>query len=145
MNSSDLFSIKIIFDKSHLFFPEIIHWALFSMLAIILATQTMPYWKAVQNGEKKLPFTGQPFDSFRFFGTLFLTIIYFLLMPEVGSTFPNTGYGFWFVSIPYMFFISLLYVHKRDKKHLTTLSLNALIAPSIAWYVLSQVFAITLP
>jgi hypothetical protein len=63
----------------------------------------------------------------------------------VGRIFPNTGLGFLFVSIPFIFVLSLLYAHRVDRRKLVAISLNALIAPGVAWYVLAKLFNISLP
>lgn len=78
-------------------------------------------------------------------GTLVLTVAYFLLMDYVGAFFPNMGFGFLFVSIPFIFCLSMLYVHDLDRKKLIAIVLNAIIAPSVAWLLLAKLFNITLP
>lgn len=145
MDFSNLFSVSIPFEQSHLFFPRIIHWLLAMMLLMIVVFQGVPYLRAVREGRKTLPFVGQPFDKIRFFGTIVLTVIYFLAMPAFGDLFPNTGYGFLFVSMPYMLVLSWLYLHDRDRRHLIAALANAVLSPIIAWYLLAQVFNISLP
>jgi hypothetical protein len=115
------------------------------MLLLILLFNGIPYWKAVRSGTKSLPFTRGPFDKWRFFGTLVLTIAYFLSMQYVGEIFPNTGLGFLFVSMPYMLLLSWLFLHVRDKKHLLIVTVNSIVGPLVVWYVLAQLFGITLP
>jgi hypothetical protein len=145
MSIWDLFKVKIVFEQSHLFFPRIIHWLLLIMFLTIVVFQGIPYLREVRAGRKQLPFVGAPFDHLRFFGTIILTLAYFLLMPEVGDYFPNTGLGFLLMSIPYILALSLLYLHQRDPRHLLMAVLNAVVAPTIAWYVLARLFNITLP
>jgi len=145
MSISELFAVSIEFDQSHLFFPRIIHWLLAIMLVLIVLTQGLPYLREVHSGRRTLPFAGGPFDGLRFFGTLALTVGYFIAMQTVGERYPNAGYGFLFTSIPYMFALSALYLHERDVRHLSMAALNALLAPIIAWYVLAEIFYITLP
>ena len=41
--------------------------------------------------------------------------------------------------------MSVLYLQQRDKRHLLIAGLNALIAPSVVWYLLSELFNISLP
>ncbi|MEZ5448412.1 MAG: tripartite tricarboxylate transporter TctB family protein [Thiolinea sp.] len=142
---SDLFDIQIVFEQSHLFFPRIINGLLLIMGALVLVFQGLPYWRAVKTGRKSLPFADTPFDGLRFFGTLLLSIAYFLLMPQVGDHYPNTGLGFLLVSMPYMFLLSVLFLHRRDARHLLYSLLNAVLAPLLAWYVLAELFGITLP
>ncbi|MCP5298262.1 MAG: tripartite tricarboxylate transporter TctB family protein [Chromatiaceae bacterium] len=145
MNLSELFEVRIVFEQSHLFFPRIIHWLLLFMLVLIAVFQGIPYYRAVRAGRKTLPFTSGPFDATRFFGTLILTVAYFVAMPYVGDLFPNTGLGFLLMSIPYMFVLSWLYLHERDRSHLLRIGINSIVAPVIAWYVLARLFNITLP
>jgi hypothetical protein len=145
MGISELFAVSIDFDQSHLFFPRIIHWLLLIMLVTIVLTRGIPYLRAVRSGTRSLPFTDGPFDGPRFFGTIVLTMVYFIAMQYVGEQFPNTGYGFLFMSIPYMFALSVLYLHERDFRHLSMAAINALLAPIIAWYILAEIFYITLP
>ena len=145
MKFSDLMAVSIDFDQSHLFFPRIIHWVLLILLILIVVFSGRSYVRDVRSGKKSLPFSEGGFDSLRFFGTIILTILYFISMEYVGRFFPNTGLGFLIMSIPYMFLLSLLFVHHRDRRHLVMITLNSGIAPVIAWYVLAQLFGITLP
>ena len=145
MALSELFTVSIAFEQSHLFFPRIIHWLLLIMLVLILLVQGLPYLREVRAGNRSLPFTTGHFDRLRFFGTIVLTIVYFLAMQYVGEFYPNTGFGFLFMSIPYMFALSWLYLHQHDRRHLLLIAINAVVAPLVAWYVLAQLFAITLP
>ena len=145
MEFSEIFRVSIDFDQSHLFFPRIIHWLLLLMLVMIVVLQGVPYLREVRAGRKQLPFAGGEFDFLRFFGTLALTVAYFLLMERVGEFFPNTGLGFLLMSIPYMMLLSWLYLHQRDGRRLLLTAINAVIAPVVAWYVLAKLFFITLP
>ena len=145
MDISRLFQVKIVFAQSHLFFPHIINWLLLIMLIVIFVIQGMPYLREVRAGRKQLPFSGGHFDYVRFFGTIVLTIAYFLLLDPVGEFFPNMGLGFLLMSIPYMMLLSLLYLYQRDRRHIILVVVNAVLAPTIAWYVLGQLFDITLP
>lgn len=142
---SDLLSISIDFGTSHLFFPRIIHWIMAVLFAIILATKLVPFMAAVKRGERTLPIVGEPMDGLRFFGTLALLVVYFYLMAVVGDMFPYTGYGFLFVSIPFVFLMSLMYLHEWTKKAVVIVLINAIIAPSLVWFILAKLFNITLP
>lgn len=145
MGISDIFTVSIVFEQSHLFFPRIIQWLLLIQLLLIAVFVGRPFLREVSAGTKSLPFTAGHFDRLRFFGTIVLTILYFVSMQYVGEFFPNTGLGFLIMSIPYMFLLSLLYLHHRDRRHLVVITINAVVAPVIAWYVLARLFAITLP
>ncbi|PMR71500.1 tripartite tricarboxylate transporter [Halomonas heilongjiangensis] len=142
---SNLLSISIDFGTSHLFFPTIIHWIMAVLFAIILATKLVPFMAAVKRGERALPIVGEPMDGLRFFGTLALLVVYFYLMAVVGDMFPYTGYGFLFVSIPFVFLMSMMYLHEWTKKAVVIVLINAITAPSLAWFILAKLFNITLP
>ncbi|MFQ3788583.1 tripartite tricarboxylate transporter TctB family protein [Halomonas sp. A29] len=142
---SNLLSVSIDFETSHLFFPMIIHWIMAVLFAIILATKVAPFLAAVKRGERTLPIVGESMDGLRFFGTLTLIVAYFYLMDVVGDMFPYTGYGFLFTSIPFVILMSLMYLHEWTKKTIAIVLINAIIAPSLVWFVLAKLFNITLP
>ena len=142
---SSLFKVTIDFDQSHLFFPKLVTWFLLLQLVVILLVYGIPYIRDVRSGKRASPFSGVKYDFLRFFGTIVLTIIYFLSMDYVGEYFPNTGLGFLFTSVVFIFVLSLLYVHGLNRHKWLVLSLNALIAPSVAWFVLARLFNISLP
>lgn len=142
---SGLFSVSIDFGTSHLFFPTIIHWILGGLFALILLTKVAPFMAAVKRGERSLPIIGESRDNLRLFGTFALIVAYFYLMAVVGDLFPYTGYGFLFVSMAFVLLMSLLYLHKWTKKALIIVVINAVVAPTLAWFVLAKLFTITLP
>lgn len=142
---SSLLSVSIDFETSHLYFPTIISWIMAGLFAVILVTKVAPFLVAVKRGERTLPIVGEPMDGWRFFGTLALIVAYFYLMAVVGNLFPYTGYGFLFVSMAFVFLMSLMYMHEWTKKALTIVVVNAIVAPSLAWFVLAKLFNITLP
>lgn len=142
---SSLLSVSIDFETSHLFFPTIIHWIMAGLFALILVTKVVPFVAAVKRGERTLPIVGEAMDGFRFFGTLVLIVAYFYLMAVVGNLFPYTGYGFLFVSMAFVLLMSLMYMHEWTKKAVVIVSINAIVAPSLAWFILAKLFTITLP
>jgi hypothetical protein len=142
---SSLLKVKINFAESHTFFPTIVFWVLLFLLLLIFLFNGIPYLRGLRSGKRKLGFSLVRVDKLRFVGTLVLTIAYFLLMDYVGAFFPNQGLGFLFVTIPFIFLLSLLYMHEVGRKKILAISLNALIAPALAWYVLAQLFNISLP
>lgn len=142
---SSFFAVAIDFDKSHMFFPTIIMYVLLMLLLLIILLYGIPFIRSVLKGKKKIAFSAEQFDKLRFFGTILLTIGYFLSMEYVGRLFPNMGYGFLLMSMPFMLLLSLLYVHNLNLKKFIVIGVNALAAPSIAWYVLANMFNITLP
>ncbi|MBP5979244.1 MAG: tripartite tricarboxylate transporter TctB family protein [Halomonas sp.] len=143
--ASDLLSVSIDFETSHLYFPNLVHWILGILFAVILVTRMVPFMAAVKRGERTLPIIGESRDSRRFLGTFALIIAYFYLMDVVGNLFPYTGYGFLFVSMAFVLFMSLLYLHEWTKKTLIIVAVNAVVAPTLVWFVLAKLFTITLP
>ncbi|MBZ5487322.1 tripartite tricarboxylate transporter TctB family protein [Halomonas aquamarina] len=143
--ASDLLSVSIDFETSHLYFPTLVHWILGILFAVILLTRVVPFMAAVRRGERTLPIIGESRDNKRFFGTFALIIAYFYLMDVVGNLFPYTGYGFLFVSMAFVLLMSLLYLHKWTRKTLVIVAVNAVVAPALVWFVLAKLFTITLP
>ncbi|MGQ7260741.1 tripartite tricarboxylate transporter TctB family protein [Vreelandella sp. V005] len=142
---SSLLSVSIDFETSHLFFPKIISWLLVILFIAVLVTKTVPFLAAVKRGERTLPIFGESMDGLRFFGTLALLVAYFYLMAVVGNMFPYTGYGFLFVSMGFVLLMALMYMHEWTKKALVTAVITAIVAPSLAWFILAKLFQITLP
>lgn len=139
------FSVAIDFERSHLFFPNIIHWVLVILALMIVLVHGREIVRHVQGWSESYREHGLDYDRLRLFGTLGLVIAYFLLMEWVGQFFPNTGMGFLLVSMPFMALLSLLYVHDLNRGKLLAILACAIIAPLSAWYVLAQLFFITLP
>ncbi len=142
---STLFAVNINFADSHTFFPTIVLWVLLFLLVLIFLTNGIPYLRELRRGKRRLGFNLSQLDKLRLVGTLVLTVAYFLLMDYVGAFFPNQGFGFLFVTIPFIFLLSLLYAHGVGRRKILAISLNAMIAPSVAWYLLAQLFNISLP
>ncbi|WP_110601284.1 MULTISPECIES: tripartite tricarboxylate transporter TctB family protein [Salinicola] len=140
-----LLDVTIDFDQSHLFFPRIVTWILVVLLAIILITRYRRLVPGLKHAGRVLAGREGDFDHRRFFGTLALTTAYFYLMGVLSDVFPNTGYSFLIMSVLFVFLLSLLYVDRPTRRLWVILVLNALIAPTLAWYVLAQLFRITLP
>ncbi len=142
---SSIFQVTIDFATSHMFFPMLVIYFLLFLLALIFLIYGIPKIKKIMSGEQKIEFDTKKMDKLRFFGTIVLTVVYFMMMNYVGQFFPNTGLGFLFVSIPFIFLLSLLYSHEMTKHKFILMVLNAVLAPGIAWYVLAQLFNISLP
>ncbi|WP_251976304.1 tripartite tricarboxylate transporter TctB family protein [Salinicola avicenniae] len=140
-----LLDVSIDFDQSHLFFPRIVTWVLVILLGLILVTRYRRVMPGIQRAGRVLAGREGHFDHKRFFGTLILTTLYFYLMGVLSDVFPNTGYSFLIMSVVFVLSLSLLYLDRFTPRLLTIVILNALIAPTLAWYVLSQLFRITLP
>jgi len=137
--------VKVNFSQSQLLFPHIISTILVLLLLVILAVYGIPFLRTIRRGERTWLGSVKGLDKLRFFGTIVLTIVYFLSMDYVGDFFPNMGYGFLFMSMPFIFLLSLLCVHGLTRRKFVALSLNALVAPAVAWFILAQLFNITLP
>lgn len=142
---SSLFEVSIDFDKSHLFFPTLISILIGVMLVWITVVNRHRLMAKFRGEQGGFSFWEEGADKFRLIATLVLVVAYFYLMDVVGQQFPNTGKGFLFTSIPFMFLLSIVYVHGITRRVLTIITLNSLIAPFAAWYLLGQVFGITLP
>jgi len=142
---NSLFSIKINFAESHTFFPTIVTCVLFLLLLVIVLVHGIPFIRKLRQGGGKISIWAENFDKLRFWGTMLFTIFYFLSMDYVGALFPNMGFGFLIMSMPFMLALSLLYVHNFNRKKIVVIALNSIIAPSIAWYVLGNLFNISLP
>ncbi|MDH4572002.1 tripartite tricarboxylate transporter TctB family protein [Salinicola acroporae] len=140
-----LFDVTIDFDQSHLFFPRIVTWILVILLGLILVTRYRLLVPGLKHAGRVLAGREGEFDRKRFFGTLVLTTLYFYMMGVLSDVFPNTGYSFLICSIVFVFSLSMLYVGQLSRRLVVIIVLNALIAPAIAWYVLAQLFRITLP
>lgn len=152
-----LLDVKIDFEQSHLFFPQIIHWILLILAGMILIRYVPACYNRYKQANRALETKGKAddptstktpkgsIDWLRLGGTLVLTVVYFTLMDSVGTFFPNMGLGFLLMSIPFMFLLSLLYVHNASRRQLITITLSSLISPTVAWYLLAQVFNISLP
>ncbi len=142
---SQLLSVSVDFETSHLLFPTIIHWVMAGLFLMILVTKVTPFLAAVRRGEKTLPIVGESMDIPRFVGTLVLIVAYFYLMSVVGNLFPYTGYGFLIVSMAFVPLMSFLYMHEWTRKSVIIVLVNAIVAPSLVWFVLAKLFQITLP
>lgn len=137
----DLMKVSISFEKSHLIFPTLIGVILLLLgLAILVTHRT-----ELLNSGAMWSRTFGDMDKPRFFGTLILTVIYFLLMVPVGDLWPNTGLGFLICSIPFVAAISILYMHERDARSLIPVLIVAIAAPTLVWWLFTYVFALTLP
>lgn len=133
--------VSIDFETSHLVFPILIACVLALLgLAIVIRDRARiagagAYWRGILGG----------MDRGRFFGTLGLTLVYFLLMVPVGRIWPNTGMGFLLCSIPYVLLTGLLFMHDRSLRAMLPVIVMALVAPVLAWWLFTYPFFMTLP
>lgn len=137
----DLTRVTVDFDRSHLIFPTLIGAVLLVLgLAILVSNRREiagagPYWRGIL-GRMDMP---------RFLGTVALTILYFSLMVPVGDVWPNTGLGFLLCSIPYVFLTGLLFCHHRGLRDVLPVALGAIVAPTLVWWLFTDLFYLTLP
>ncbi|SDX85854.1 Tripartite tricarboxylate transporter TctB family protein [Aidingimonas halophila] len=140
-----MFEITIPFDQSHLFFPRIITWLLGGLFVLVLMKYARPIMSKYRSGGMTELLDLEEFHKFKFFGTIVLVALYFIMMDVVGSWFPNMGFGFLFVSMPFIFLMGMMYVHEITKATVTKIVIVSLVSPLLAWFVLARLFDITLP
>ena len=141
MEFSSLTKVKINFATSHLVFPHIMLGLVAILLVLVLITRRQKILAAISDG----PYWPMGIDHVRFFGTIIFTVVYFTAMPIVGDIFPNTGMGFYLMSIPYIVATGVLYLRERSRRKLLYVGLNAIITPTFVWFTLSTFFNVTLP
>ncbi|BCH21591.1 tripartite tricarboxylate transporter TctB family protein [Mesorhizobium sp. L-8-3] len=138
---SDLTKMTIDFQSSHLVFPTLIGAVLLALGLAILVTR----WRTIAGAGQFWSQTLSEMDKPRFLGTIVLTLVYFLLMVPVGDLWPNTGMGFLLCSIPFVALSGLLYLRERTNTSVTVLTVVAVAAPVLVWWVFAHVFFLTLP
>lgn len=141
MNLKSFFEVSIDFDTSHVIFPIIVA----SILAVLLIMIIISNHKAMLHGLAASRGWTERVDNARLFGTIILVAIYFWSMEQVGLLFPNQGLGFLFSTIVFVFVVSLLYMHERPSRKIIIAALNAIITPLCVWFILSNLFNISLP
>ncbi|WP_422072088.1 tripartite tricarboxylate transporter TctB family protein [Tranquillimonas rosea] len=136
-----LTEVTIAFETSHLVFPSLIAGVLAILgLAILIRERRSiaasgGYWRE----------TFAKMDKLRFLGTMALTVLYFSLMVPVGNVWPNTGLGFLICSIPYVFLSGLIFLHDRGLRAVAPVAITALVAPTLVWWLFTDLFFLTLP
>lgn len=138
---ADLFQVTIDFETSHMIFPRLIGGLLLVLGACIAVTNR----RAILGAGGAWARTLGEMDKFRFFGTVALTIVYFLLMVPIGDIWPNTGLGFLICSIPFVALTGLLFMHERTAGNIIPILIVAAIVPTLVWWLFTYVFALTLP
>lgn len=137
----DLTRVTIDFETSHLVFPTIIGIVLAILGVAILVTHRHEmagagvYWRR----------TFGRMDKVRFLGTIALTILYFSMMVPVGNVWPNTGLGFLICSIPFVLLTGLLFLHERGMRQVLPVLVTAVVAPTLVWWLFTDLFFLTLP
>jgi hypothetical protein len=115
------------------------------LAGILFLVYGIRFIRDVASGKRKPSFFVENYDKFRLYGTVVLTIVYFITMDIVGRYYPNRGFGFLFMSIPFMFILSMMYSHEFSRSKIITIAVNSIVAPSLSWYILGKLFNITLP
>jgi Tripartite tricarboxylate transporter TctB family len=137
----DFTRVTVNFETSHLIFPTLVAVILTILGVAILITNRRQiagagtYWSDVLSS----------MDRIRFFGTIVLTVVYFSLMVPVGDIWPNTGLGFLICSIPYVFLTGVLFLHHRSPRDLLPVAVMAVVAPTLVWWLFTDLFFLTLP
>jgi tripartite-type tricarboxylate transporter receptor subunit TctC len=130
-------AISIDFERSHWFFPRIV-LVLLAIVGIALLLRKRP-WRTREHPAQSS--TGRR----RLLATVALVVMYFLGMDGVGNLAPNQGVGFLGCSTLFVFSMSLLSGRQLSKRLILTAALTAVLAPLVSWYVLGQLFDISLP
>lgn len=138
---ADPFKVSVDFQTSHLIFPAVIGAVLICLGVAIMITHR----QAIIGSGAIWARTLRQMDKPRFFGTLLLTVAYFLLMVPVGDLWPNTGLGFLICSVPYVALTGILFAHDRGLRGLAPVLIVAVIVPVLVWWLFTNVFALTLP
>ena len=136
-----LTKVKIDFSTSHLIFPTLIGIVLLILGVMLLVTRR----REIVGAGAMWRDTFVRMDKIRFFGTLLLTVLYFVLMVPVGALWPNTGMGFLLCSVPFVASTGILFTHDRRLSKLVPMLIVAVIAPLLTWWLLSEIFFLTLP
>ncbi|WP_183949808.1 tripartite tricarboxylate transporter TctB family protein [Pseudorhizobium halotolerans] len=136
-----LTKVEIDFATSHLIFPTLIGIVLLILGVAIVVTRR----REILGAGSMWRDTFIRMDKTRFFGALVLTVLYFVLMVPVGDLWPNTGMGFLLCSIPFVALSGILFTHDRRLSRLVPLLIVAVIAPLLTWWLLSEIFFLTLP
>ena len=136
-----LTQVTINFETSHLLFPTIIGIVLAILGSAILIRDRArlrgagAYWSGIW----------RDMDKPRFLGTLALTLAYFSLMVPIGNIWPNTGRGFLFCSVPFVFLSGLLFMHDRTLRAMLPLAIIAVVGPVFVWWLFTYPLFLTLP
>ncbi len=133
--------VTINFETSHLIFPTLIGCIL-ALLGLAIAIRDRRQLAASGAHWRKI--LGE-MDKMRFFGTLALTVLYFSAMVPVGDIWPNTGMGFLLCSIPLVALSGLLFMRERSTRSVVPLLIVAVAAPTLVWWLFTDLFFLTLP
>jgi hypothetical protein len=142
---ADLLKVQIDFSHSHVVFPLIVEVLLLVFALAIVAQRHVQIRAAFARILANATPSQWNFDRKRLFGTLALTIVYFVAMEPVGRLRPNTGIGFLICSCVFCLGLARLLVHDVTPRKWLNIGLTSLIGPGVVWFVFSEVFRVTLP
>lgn len=137
----ELTRVTVDFETSHLIFPSAVGAVLACLGLAILVTR----WRAIAHSGAYWRGIVHRMDKPRFLGAIALTVLYFSLMVPIGNIWPNTGLGFLICSIPFVFLTGVLFMHDRRPRRMLPVGLTALIAPTLVWWLFTDLFFLTLP
>ncbi len=137
-----MLDVSINFDQSHWFFPKIIITCLVFLLVIILVKERKAIMSSLQGFSLQKVINKDNYKAYLFIA---LISIYIVGMEALSEVFPNTGYAFLIATIPFLFVIPFLIEKEITQKKLLFITINSILSPVLAWFLLGQVFAITLP
>lgn len=137
-----MLDVSINFEQSHWFFPKIIITCLMSLLVIILVKERQTIIKSIQGFSFKSVLNQYNYKAYLF---LIIISVYIVGMEMLSEVFPNTGYAFLISTIPFLFVIPFFIEKEITKRKIIFIGLNSILSPVIAWFLLGQLFSITLP
>lgn len=140
-----LFQVQIDFAQSHEVFPRIIQWLLVGFGLTILIKRFALIRASVSRFLGNLPPSQWRFDVPRLFGTLALTLIYFIALEPVGRFWPNTGAGFVICSVVFCFALARLLAHDMTPRKWIAIAFTSVVGTGALWFVFNQIFRVTLP
>lgn len=140
MYMSNFHTLDIEFSQYHLIFP----YAIGTLLIVLLLAMGVKRLTGVLAGRSSDSGASQPrfrffdvgFDWKKLFGALGSTVVYILVLNQL---------GFLFSSILFIVGISLIFKPIFTPRALTGVALNAVLTPLTIWLVFGQLFDITLP
>ena len=132
-----LFTVRVQYSTSHLFFPKIVI-AILIILAVIIAAKNIIV--RVRN-KQPLINTGWKFftadaDLFMLFGSLVLFILYVGVLKIL---------GFLVSSLIFIFLFNLLFCRTWEKRSVLVSLVISVISCVFVWYLFSVIFNISLP
>lgn len=138
-------SLTIDFEHSHLFFPTLMSWLLVLLILLVTCTYGRSISTSLLNCIQGNNHTWQTMHKRSFFGTIFITLSYFILLGQLSEVMPNTGFAFLISSMLFLWSLAWLFSGKKSAKVYVNMTVNAIVTPFIVWFVLAELFQISLP